>query len=97
MACESHKQATALKKYQAAEKAHEAVNDEEAHTEPKEAGRALIPFHKHATRSWVTRCQAMGGRVMAGEVANDPDTRDRNRPMPPIPRSHRTPRHRPET
>ncbi|RVT82581.1 hypothetical protein DXV76_15165 [Rhodobacteraceae bacterium CCMM004] len=35
------KKATALKHYQAAEKAHAADNDEEAHKELKEAGRAL--------------------------------------------------------
>lgn len=39
---EGPKKATALKHYQAAEKAHEAENDEEAHKELKEASRALI-------------------------------------------------------
>jgi len=39
---EGPKKATALKHYQAAEKAHEADNDEEAHKELKEAGRALM-------------------------------------------------------
>ena len=38
---EGSKKATALKHYQAAEKAHEAENDEEAHKELKEASRAL--------------------------------------------------------
>lgn len=38
---EGPKKATALKHYQAAEKAHEAENDEEAHKELKEAGLAL--------------------------------------------------------
>ncbi|WP_300057296.1 hypothetical protein [uncultured Roseobacter sp.] len=38
---EGPKKATALKHYQAAEKAHAADNDEEAHKELKEAGRAL--------------------------------------------------------
>ena len=39
---EGPKKATALKHYQAAEKAHEAENDEEAHKELKEASRALM-------------------------------------------------------
>ncbi|MBT8457229.1 MAG: hypothetical protein KJO15_14120 [Alphaproteobacteria bacterium] len=39
---EGPKKVTALKHYQAAEKAHEAENDEEAHKELKEASRALI-------------------------------------------------------
>ncbi len=39
---EGPKKATALKHYQAAEKAHEADNDEEAHKELKEASRALM-------------------------------------------------------
>ena len=39
---EGPKKATALKHYQAAEKALEAENDEEAHKELKEAGRALM-------------------------------------------------------
>lgn len=39
---EGPKKATALKHYQAAEKAHEADNDEEAHNELKEASRALM-------------------------------------------------------
>lgn len=39
---EGSKKATALKHYQAAEKAHEAENDEEAHKELKEASRALM-------------------------------------------------------
>lgn len=38
---EGPKKDAALKHYQAAEKAHEAENDEEAHKELKEAGRAL--------------------------------------------------------
>ncbi|MBR9653505.1 hypothetical protein [Thalassovita aquimarina] len=36
------KKDAALKHYQAAEKAHEAENDEEAHNELKAAGRALV-------------------------------------------------------
>ena len=39
---EGPKKATALKHYQAAEKAHEAENDEEAHNELKLASRALV-------------------------------------------------------
>ena len=39
---EGPKKATALKHYQAAEKAHEADNGEEAHKELKEASRALM-------------------------------------------------------
>ena len=39
---EGPKKATALKHYEAAEKAHEADNDEEAHKELKEASRALM-------------------------------------------------------
>ena len=39
---EGPKKASALKHYQAAEKAHEADNDEEAHKELKEASRALM-------------------------------------------------------
>ena len=39
---EGPKKATALKHYQAAEKAHDAENDEEAHNELKEASRALM-------------------------------------------------------
>ena len=39
---EGQKKATALKHYQAAEKAHEAENDEEAHKELEEASRALM-------------------------------------------------------
>ena len=39
---EGPKKATALKHYQAAERAHEAENDEEAHKELKEASRALM-------------------------------------------------------
>ena len=39
---EGPKKATALKHYQAAEKAHEADNNEEAHKELKEASRALM-------------------------------------------------------
>ncbi|MHA3916732.1 hypothetical protein [Halovulum sp. GXIMD14793] len=39
---EGSKKATALKHYQAAEKAHEADNDEEAHNELKQASRALM-------------------------------------------------------
>lgn len=39
---EGPKKATALKHYQAAEKALEAENEEEAHKELKEASRALI-------------------------------------------------------
>lgn len=39
---EGPKKATALMHYQAAEKAHDAENDEEAHRELKEAGRALM-------------------------------------------------------
>ena len=39
---EGPKKATALKHYQAAEKAIEADNDEEAHKELKEASRALM-------------------------------------------------------
>lgn len=39
---EGSKKATALKHYQAAEKAHDADNDEEAHRELKEASRALM-------------------------------------------------------
>lgn len=38
---EGPKKEIALKHYQAAEKAHAAENDEEAHKELKEAGRAL--------------------------------------------------------
>ena len=38
---EGPKKATALKHYQAAEKAHDVDNDEEAHKELKEASRAL--------------------------------------------------------
>ena len=38
---EGPKKAAALKHYQAAEKAHEAENDEEAHNELKQASRAL--------------------------------------------------------
>ncbi len=38
---EGPKKETALKHYQAAEKAHDADNDEEAHRELKEASRAL--------------------------------------------------------
>ena len=41
-AVDSPKKAAALKHYQAAEKAHEAENDEEAHKELKEASRALM-------------------------------------------------------
>lgn len=39
---EGPKKATALKHYEAAEKAHEADNNEEAHKELKEASRALM-------------------------------------------------------
>ena len=39
---EGPKKAAALKHYQAAEKAHEAENDEEAHNELKQASRALM-------------------------------------------------------
>lgn len=39
---EGPKKVTALKHYQAAEKAHEAENDEEAHNELKQASRALM-------------------------------------------------------
>lgn len=39
---EGPKKANAWKHYQAAEKAHDAENDEEAHKELKEASRALI-------------------------------------------------------
>ena len=39
---EGSKKAAALKHYQAAEKAHEAENDEEAHNELKQASRALM-------------------------------------------------------
>ena len=39
---EGPKTAAALKHYQAAEKAHEAENDEEAHNELKQASRALM-------------------------------------------------------
>ncbi len=39
---EGPKKAAALKHYQAAEKAHDAENDEEAHRELKEASRALV-------------------------------------------------------
>ena len=39
---EGLKKATALKHYQAAEKAHDAENDEEAHNELKQASRALM-------------------------------------------------------
>lgn len=39
---EGPKKATALKHYLAAEKAHEAENDEEAHNELKQASRALM-------------------------------------------------------
>ena len=39
---EGPKKATALKHYQAAEKAQEADNNEEAHKELKEASRALM-------------------------------------------------------
>lgn len=39
---EGPKKATALKHYQAAEKALEAENDEEAHEELKQASRALM-------------------------------------------------------
>jgi hypothetical protein len=39
---EGPKKAAALKHYQAAEKAHEADNDEEAHNELKQASRALV-------------------------------------------------------
>ena len=38
---EGPKKAPAFKHYQAAEKAHEAENDDEAHKELKEASRAL--------------------------------------------------------
>lgn len=39
---EGAKKAAALKHFQAAEKAHEADNGEEAHKELKEASRALV-------------------------------------------------------
>ena len=39
---EGPKKATALKHYQAAEKAYEAENDQEAHEELKQAIRALM-------------------------------------------------------
>ena len=39
---EGPKKAAALKHYQAAEKAHEVENDEEAHEELKQASRALM-------------------------------------------------------
>ena len=39
---EGPKKATALKHYQAADKAYEAENDEEAHDELKQASRALM-------------------------------------------------------
>ncbi|MDP5220942.1 hypothetical protein Q5Y75_27530 [Ruegeria sp. 2205SS24-7] len=39
---EGHKKATAFKQYRAAEKVHKAENDEEAHFELKQAGRALM-------------------------------------------------------
>ncbi|MCE8007945.1 hypothetical protein [Aestuariivita sp.] len=39
---EGPKKATALIHYQAAEKAHEAENDEKAHEELKQASRALM-------------------------------------------------------
>ncbi len=39
---EGPKKVTALKHYLAAEKAHEAENDEEAHNELKQASRALV-------------------------------------------------------
>ncbi len=39
---EGPKKATALKHYQAAEKAYEAENDQEAHEELKQASRALM-------------------------------------------------------